>query len=185
MPKRQITALYGRKRLRSYQVVVMFDLGDLVKSVEMFEVTWSLEHKDKSDKNEPFIDVAVAHHHQQDGFYLFLRQCINMTDTANDENKTICCGYLSYKLNNINAQKEQALAGAEFYVPNNLAHSFRKAEKDFVIINNTIAKFIYNATRLGAVLVNAGNDVSMVSMAQQVFNRMNTATHNDVVVRLF
>ncbi|CAF4544320.1 unnamed protein product, partial [Rotaria socialis] len=72
-------------------------LYDLVKSVKMFEVTWSLEHKDKSDKNEPFIDVAVAHHHQQDGFYLFLRQCINMTDTANDEKKTICCGYLSHK----------------------------------------------------------------------------------------
>ncbi|CAF2103952.1 unnamed protein product [Rotaria magnacalcarata] len=94
----------------------------------MFEVTWSLEHKDKSDENELFVDVAVAHHHQQDGFYLFLRQCINMTDTANDEKKTICCGYLSYKLNNINAQNQQALAGAEFYVPINLAHSFRKGK---------------------------------------------------------
>ena len=58
-------------------------------------------------------------------------------------------------------------------------------EKDFGIINDTVAKFISNATRLGAVLVIAGNDVSMVSMEQQVFNRMDTATHNDVVVRSF
>lgn len=62
---------------------------DLLKSVKMFEITWSLQDDVKFEDNELFIDIAVAHHYQEDDYYLFLRQRVNLIETANYEKKRI------------------------------------------------------------------------------------------------
>jgi hypothetical protein len=104
---------------------LMFDFVNAIKIVEM---TWSIKEDKRYEKNEPFIDIAIAHHPEDGDQYFFVRQCANLVNNVTGEKKRICCGILSYNLNNIgiNTRQDQfSLNGAQFYVPTKLAETFQ------------------------------------------------------------
>jgi hypothetical protein len=56
-------------------------------------------------------------------------------------------------------------------------------EKDFLIIDQSITKFLEHAAHLGGVSTNNDNDVSIKLIEENVFNRMTTTSVNDVIVK--
>jgi hypothetical protein len=104
-------------------------MNDLITSIKLIHIEWSIpEDKEKYGKNEPFIDIVIARHHQ-DNFYLLLRQCINLVDNSTGAKKTICCGVLSYNLNNIrinSRQNQMILTVAQCFLRNKLSDDFKQ-----------------------------------------------------------
>ncbi len=93
------------------------------KAIKVLKMTWSVKEKAVYCKNEPYIDIAIARHHQDDNVYFFLRQCVNLVDNDTENKQKICCRVSIHKLNqmNSNAKKPALLStNAQFYLPNNL-----------------------------------------------------------------
>jgi hypothetical protein len=72
-------------------------MRDLVTAIKTLEITCSIK----------FIDEVVAQHYQEDDFYLFLRQCVDLVDSAIMNKKTICCGALYFKLNDVESNARE------------------------------------------------------------------------------
>jgi hypothetical protein len=92
-------------------------MHDLIAAIKLIEVKWSVPEDKTYDKNEPFIDIVVARHHQ-DNLYLF---------TGNK--RRFSCVILSCNLNHVDANSQQStllLTGAQFCVPTNLSDNFRE-----------------------------------------------------------
>jgi hypothetical protein len=103
-------------------------IHDLLSSLKLMEITWSLEQRTKYGKNSAGIDVVIARHYQKDGYYFFLRQCVKLVDSITGNDQRVCCGVLCYQLGNSATQGQQnqiLLTGAEYYVPNNLVENFK------------------------------------------------------------
>ncbi len=52
-----------------------------------------------------------------------------------------------------------------------------------MIINQSIIKFVENATRLGGVSIDTDNDISIKLIEENVFNQMIIILVNDVIIK--
>jgi hypothetical protein len=120
---------------------------DFVNAIKIMEMTWSIEEDNRYEKNEPFIDIAIARHPEDDGQYFFVRQCVILVNNITSEKKSICCGVLSYKLNNVGTNTDEnqfSLTGAQFHVPPKLAEKFKAGTILFFSISISFDRKIFN-----------------------------------------
>ncbi|CAF1459671.1 unnamed protein product [Rotaria sordida] len=75
---------------------------DICESLKIINVSWSIERKQVHDRNDPFIDVLVARRQQDNNYHLFIRQAVQ--------------------------QGNLSLAGAQFYMNNDLAEPYRPGQ---------------------------------------------------------
>jgi hypothetical protein len=80
---------------------------ELIKAIKVLKITWSVNEKSVYGKNETYIDIAIARHHQDGDVYFFLRQCIHLVDDDTGNKQTICCGVLIHKLNDMNGNTKK------------------------------------------------------------------------------
>ncbi len=95
---------------------------ELIKAIKVLKMTWSVKEKPVYGGNEPYIDIAIARHHQDDDVYFFLRQCINLVDDDTGNKQKICCGILIHKSNhmNSNTKKNAPLSTSDAHCYNSL-----------------------------------------------------------------
>jgi hypothetical protein len=51
---------------------------ELIKGIKMLKITWSVNGKTVYGRNEPYFDIAIVRHHQDDDVYFFLSQYITL-----------------------------------------------------------------------------------------------------------
>ncbi len=92
---------------------------------------WNLgEKKEEEEKenNEPYIGIAIIQC-QQGGYYLLVRQCVNIVNIANKNKISVWCGTLSYKFNTdkLHTQHSQVpFNGGEFYIEKDVTKQFEE-----------------------------------------------------------
>jgi hypothetical protein len=106
-------------------------LLQLYRVMKVLNVSWSTGEKNEYYLNEQFIDVLIAHE-ESGSFHFFIRQYVHLVDKITKQKTAICCGYLRYKLfddNDTNVQQDYfSLAGAEFYVDNDIAEQHKQGK---------------------------------------------------------
>jgi hypothetical protein len=120
---------------------VMFNV---VAAIRIIETTWSFNDKELYGENESFLDVVVGYFYHEKSRCLLLRQRINLIDIVTGNVTNICCGVLSYKLNNVSAAapgERLSLPGAQYYVRNKLADSYKEGRVLFFLISESIITF--------------------------------------------
>ncbi|CAF2215046.1 unnamed protein product, partial [Rotaria magnacalcarata] len=93
---------------------------------------------------------------------------------------SVCCGVLSYKLK----LKTTAFMGGKYYTGKELSTSC-KAEKDILIFNKCIERFMANAISLGAQQVDEDKKSFIVALEQDMVNRLSEIIPKGVVIKEF
>ncbi|CAF1147806.1 unnamed protein product [Didymodactylos carnosus] len=146
---------------------LFLDIVDNVKAMEKqnLNIHWSIEDKHEYNLNEQFIDALIAHE-KSGSFHFFVRQYVHLVDNITKQKTAICCGYLRYKLfddNDANVQQGSlSLAGAEFYVDNDIAEQHKQ----------------------GAVPIKT-DAIDFINSINNMFNRMVKSPQKDVVIKDF
>ncbi len=108
----------------------------LVAAIKILEINWSIENSEEFGKNEPFIEVAIARHYEKDGYYFFLRHCVNLVHDVTGIKTMVCFGVLSFKLDDVTQQNQLPSKNVEFHVPNELAKRFKEGTFVFLSVHS-------------------------------------------------
>jgi hypothetical protein len=112
---------------------------DLVIAIKILKINWSIENSKRFGKNEPFIDIAIARHYEKDGYYLFLRHCVNLVHDVTGIKTMVCCDVLSFKLYDVTQQNQLQSKNVEFHVPNELAKRFKEGRFVFLSVHSWLS----------------------------------------------
>ncbi|CAF1348901.1 unnamed protein product [Rotaria sordida] len=164
-----------RKEIMDDESFMELDGGiqvSLANNIKLLDLTWNIkEEEELFQKNTAFIQLGIIHHHEA-GHCLVLKQCINLVNSETDDRTTLCCGVLSFILNFASDMcSNSPFNYGEFYIRKELAELY-EAEKDIVIINKTVERFIMKAIGLGAKQLDVVDGSLTVKLEESLINRL-------------